>query len=167
MKNLHALLAGTAALAAASLMPGLADAQANRANNVQAGTLNCAVSGGIGLIVTSKKTMECEFRKVDGNREVYVGAIRKFGLDLGATTGGQMVWTVYAPSGRFKNGALAGNYVGASADASVGAGVGANVLVGGGDRSFTLQPVSVQGQTGLNLAVGVADLRLDLAGVAR
>lgn len=167
MKNLHALLAGTAALAAVSLVPGVANAQANRGNNVQAGTLDCAVSGGVGLIITSKKTMDCVFRKVNGSRERYVGSIRKFGLDIGATSGGQMVWTVYAPSGRFKNGALSGNYVGASADASVGAGVGANVLVGGGDRSFSLQPVSVQGQTGLNLALGVADLRLDLARRAR
>ncbi len=167
MKTPHILLAGTAALAAVALAPVVAGAQANRANNVQAGTLDCAVSGGIGLIITSQKTMDCVFNKVDGSQEIYVGSIRKFGLDIGATAGGQMIWTVYAPSGRFQTGALEGNYVGASADASVGAGVGANVLVGGGDRSFTLQPISVQGQAGLNLAIGVADLRLDRAAIVR
>ena len=94
-----------------------------------------------------------------GPKEVYVGSITKFGLDLGATAGGEMVWAVYAPTTR-KFGALAGNYGGATAEATVGAGLGANVLVGGSDRTVALQPVSVQGQAGLNVAAGVADLRL-------
>ena len=94
-----------------------------------------------------------------GPKEVYVGSITKFGLDLGATAGGEMVWAVYAPSTR-KFGALAGNYGGATAEATVGAGLRANVLVGGSDRTVALQPVSVQGQAGLNVAAGVADLRL-------
>jgi hypothetical protein len=94
-----------------------------------------------------------------GPREVYVGSISKFGLDLGATSGGQMVWAVYAPSSR-RHGALAGHYGGASAEATVGAGVGANVLVGGSNRTVTLQPLSVQGQEGLNVAAGVAELEL-------
>ena len=87
------------------------------------------------------------------------GSITKFGLDLGATAGGEMVWAVYAPSNK-KFGALAGQYGGASAEATVGAGVGANVLVGGSNRTVTLQPVSVQGQAGLNVAAGVAEIDL-------
>ena len=94
-----------------------------------------------------------------GPREVYTGSISKFGLDLGATTGGEMIWVVYAPSNK-RFGALAGHYGGASAEATVGTGVGANVLVGGSDHTVILQPVSVQGQAGLNLAVGVAGLEL-------
>jgi hypothetical protein len=94
-----------------------------------------------------------------GPREVYVGAIRKFGLDVGATSGGEMVWTVYAPTVGGPA-ALAGSYAGATAEATVGAGLGANVLVGGSSRTIALQPVSVQGQTGLNVAAGVADLEL-------
>ena len=94
-----------------------------------------------------------------GPREVYTGSITKFGLDLGATTGGEMVWAVDAPTTR-TFGALAGHYGGASGEATVGAGVGANVLVGGSNRTVTLQPVSVQGQGGLNLAVGVSELSL-------
>jgi hypothetical protein len=94
-----------------------------------------------------------------GPREVYTGSISKFGLDLGATAGGEMVWAVYAPTTR-RFGALAGHYAGASAEATVGAGLGANVLIGGSNRTVALQPVSVQGQTGLNLAIGVAGLEL-------
>ncbi len=130
------------------------------AQNVQVGRLSCAVSGGIGLIITSQKSMSCTFTKAGGGRERYAGTIRKFGLDIGATTRGQLVWLVYAPSGRYRTGALAGEYVGASGEVSLGAGIGANALVGGFQRSVTLQPFSAQGQIGANLALGVADLRL-------
>jgi uncharacterized protein DUF992 len=145
------------AIAAAVALPIPASAQANR---TKVGTLSCDISGGIGLIITSKKDLTCMFTPSQpGPREVYVGSITKFGLDLGATAGGEMVWAVYAPSSR-KFGALAGNYGGATAEATVGAGLGANVLVGGSDRTVALQPVSVQGQAGLNVAAGVAELRL-------
>ena len=145
------------AMAAALALPIPASAQANR---TKVGTLSCDVSGGIGLIITSKKDLTCMFTPSQpGPREVYVGSITKFGLDLGATAGGEMVWAVYAPTTR-KFGALAGDYGGATAEATVGAGLGANVLVGGSDRTVALQPVSVQGQAGLNVAAGVAELRL-------
>ncbi|MET0875005.1 MAG: DUF992 domain-containing protein [Pseudolabrys sp.] len=145
------------AMAAALALPIPASAQANR---TKVGTLSCDISGGIGLIITSKKDLTCMFTPSQpGPKEVYVGSITKFGLDLGATAGGEMVWAVYAPSTR-KFGALAGNYGGATAEATVGAGLGANVLVGGSDRTVALQPVSVQGQAGLNVAAGVADLQL-------
>jgi hypothetical protein len=145
------------AMAAALALPIPASAQANR---TKVGTLSCDISGGIGLIITSTKDLTCMFTPSQpGPKEVYVGSITKFGLDLGATAGGEMVWAVYAPSTR-KFGALAGNYGGATAEATVGAGLGANVLVGGSDRTVALQPVSVQGQAGLNVAAGVADLQL-------
>jgi hypothetical protein len=147
----------TVAAVVAIALPILASAQANR---TKVGTLSCDISGGIGLIITSKKDLTCMFTPSQpGPREVYVGSITKFGLDLGATAGGEMVWAVYAPTNR-KFGALAGNYGGATAEATVGAGLGANVLVGGSDRTVALQPVSVQGQAGLNVAAGVAELRL-------
>ena len=152
------LLSAVAAVAAVAIaLPIPASSQANR---TKVGTLSCDISGGIGLIVTSKKDLTCMFTPSQpGPREVYVGSITKFGLDLGATAGGEMVWAVYAPTTR-KFGALAGNYGGATAEATVGAGLGANVLVGGSDRTVALQPVSVQGQAGLNVAAGVTDLRL-------
>jgi Protein of unknown function (DUF992) len=129
-------------------------------NQVKVGTLTCDISAGIGMIIGSRKDVQCLFTPAEpGPREVYVGSISKFGLDVGATAGGQMVWSVYAPTtGRVA--ALAGNYGGASAEATVGAGLGANVLVGGSNRTVALQPVSVQGQAGLNLAVGVSGLEL-------
>jgi hypothetical protein len=145
-----------AALAATAMLSGSAMAQ----ERAQVGTLGCDVSAGIGFIVGSQRTVNCTFTpSVPGPVEVYTGSISKFGLDLGATAGGSMVWLVYAPTTR-PSGALAGSYAGASAEATVVAGLGANVLVGGSNRSVALQPLSVQGQTGLNLAVGVAGLEL-------
>jgi hypothetical protein len=112
------------------------------------------------MIITSRKDVSCMFTPSRrGAREVYVGSISKFGLDIGATTGGRMVWAVYAPSNR-RYGALAGHYGGASGEATVGAGVGANVLLGGSNRTITLQPLSIQGQTGLNVAAGVTEFDL-------
>jgi hypothetical protein len=156
---MHRPLSVLAALAVAAAVAASAPAMA-QAERVKAGTLTCDISGGIGLIITSHKDVTCMFTPSQpGPREVYVGGINKFGLDLGATAGGEMVWAVYAPTTR-RFGALAGQYGGASAEATVGAGLGANVLVGGSDRTIALQPVSVQGQAGLNVAAGVAELTL-------
>jgi hypothetical protein len=140
------------------LAASLAHAPA-KAQTTQVGTLNCDVSAGVGLIVTSQKEMICTFRNSRGELEVYSGFIRRFGLDLGATAGGQLVWSVFAPS-NVARGALTGSYVGGSAEATLGAGLGANVLVGGSNRSVSLQPVSVTGQAGVNIALGVANLEL-------
>ena len=150
-----------AAVAAAIALP--APSMAQPANRTQVGTLTCDISAGIGLIIASKKNMTCMYTPAGpGPREVYTGSIAKFGLDVGATSGGRMVWTVFAPSST-PVGALAGHYVGATAEATVGAGLGANALIGGSHSTIALQPVSIQGQTGLNLAVGVADLTLHAA----
>ncbi len=152
-------LSAIAALAvvAAAAVPGPTMAQVDGA---KVGTLTCDISAGIGLIITSKKDVTCMFTPSRrGPREVYVGSISKFGLDVGATAGGEMIWAVYAQTG-WRHGALAGRYGGATAEATVGAGVGANALVGGNNRTVTLQPLSVQGQTGLNVAAGVVGLDL-------
>jgi hypothetical protein len=129
-------------------------------DRVKAGTLVCDVSGGIGMIIASQKAVQCAFNPDQpGPTEVYVGSIKKFGLDIGATSAGQMVWVVFAPTTR-GFGALAGVYAGATAEATVAVGLGANALVGGSNRTIALQPLSVTGQTGLNLAAGVASLEL-------
>ncbi|MBV9261352.1 MAG: DUF992 domain-containing protein [Pseudolabrys sp.] len=154
MKNIFATGLATA------LVAGMLATPATAQERTKVGTLTCDISGGIGLIVTSKKDVRCLFTpSAAGPREVYVGSITKFGLDIGATAGGEMIWAVFAPSQRVR-GALAGNYGGASGEATVGAGLGANVLVGGSNRTVALQPLSVQGQTGLNVAVGVSGLEL-------
>jgi Protein of unknown function (DUF992) len=112
------------------------------AEHVQAGTLTCDISGGIGFIIGSQKALNCSF------------------VDLGGTRGGVMVWVVYAPTSR-QAGFLAGTYVGPSAEVTVGAGVGAKILVGGSFRTVELQPLSVQEQTGINIAAGVAEIELN------
>ena len=150
--NIRALLC-TASLAVLITTPQAAVAQ----QGVKIGALRCEVSGGLGLIITSSKDMQCVFTSASGRSEPYSGTIRKFGLDIGVTDQGVLAWDVFAPSEGPKPGALAGDYTGIDASATVGAGVGANALVGGFGRSVTLQPLSVQAQTGLALAAGVAE----------
>jgi Protein of unknown function (DUF992) len=157
---MHKHLGALAALATLAALAAPTSSMARVPERTKIGTLTCDISAGIGLIITSKKQLTCMFTPSrPGPREVYTGSITKFGLDLGATAGGEMVWAVYAPTNR-RFGALAGHYAGATAEATVGAGVGANVLVGGSNRTVTLQPVSVQGQAGLNVAAGVAEMDL-------
>ena len=126
----------------------------------QVGQLTCDIAGGIGLVFGSQRTLDCTFTpSVGGAAEFYAGTLTKLGVDIGLTDRGAMVWLVYAPTSR-SAGALAGSYGGATAEATVGAGVGANVLVGGSNRTVALQPVSLQGQSGLNVAAGVAGIEL-------
>ncbi|HEX4556520.1 MAG TPA: DUF992 domain-containing protein [Xanthobacteraceae bacterium] len=145
----------SAALVLAALT-GSAQAQ----ERIQAGSLTCDVSAGIGLIIGSQRNVSCTFTpSLPGPIEYYTGTISKLGVDIGVTGGGIMVWLVWSPTNR-PIGGLAGNYVGGTAEASVVAGVGANALVGGSNRSVALQPLSVSGQVGLNIAAGVAGLDL-------
>lgn len=153
----------TAIAAAALITLGLAASPGLAASKgVKIGMLTCNVAGGVGMIIGSSKSIDCYFEGTIGSREHYTGSIGKFGLDVGVTGKAVMAWAVFAP-GKLKAGALAGKYVGASAEATVAVGLGANVLVGGSDKTIALQPVSVQAQTGLNLAAGVASLRLKKA----
>ena len=148
-----------ASIAALALVSTLGVTQAQAQNRTRVGVLTCSVSGGVGLILGSQKTTICTFDPRRGPNERYVGVIRKFGLDIGATTRGIITWAVFS-QGSVAPGSLAGTYVGGTAEATVGAGLGANVLVGGSNRSIALQPLSVSGQTGLNFAVGIGDLEL-------
>jgi hypothetical protein len=130
---------------------------------VELGVLDCAIGGGTGFIFGSSKDLSCTFTPADKSfaPEAYFGAVNKYGLDIGTTTQSVMRWLVlttmndiYAP------GALAGDYVGASAEVTAAIGAGANLLVGGTGNAFTLQPLSVQTQTGLNIAIGVSQFQL-------
>ena len=153
--NIRAILCAASG-AVLTTLPQAAVAQ----QGAKIGALSCEVSGGLGLIIASSKEMNCLFTSGGRQSEPYSGTIRKFGLDIGATDKGVLAWDVFAPSAGPKPGALAGDYAGVGASATVGAGVGANALVGGSGRSFTLQPLSIQAQTGLALAAGVAELTL-------
>lgn len=148
-------------LAAATILavPMVAQAQ----EGVELGVLDCLVEGGAGFVVGSSKDVSCTYDPADDSlpAEQYFGNISKFGLDVGVTGASVMQWLVLAPTADvYAPGALAGDYVGASAQATAGVGVGANLLIGGSNQSFTLQPLSVQAQTGLNLAVGVSRFEL-------
>ena len=130
------------------------------AQGVKAGALTCNVAGGFGFIFGSSRSINCTFAPAGGAPQHYVGSIDKFGVDIGYTKGGVLVWTVLAPTTSPAPGSLNGSYGGATASATVGAGVGANVLVGGSGNSISLQPLSIEGNTGLNVAAGVAALTL-------
>lgn len=151
-------LAATLAAVGLAMAAGPAVAR----DGVKAGLLTCDVSAGIGMIIGSSKAVDCTFKGENGRVEHYSGRLGKLGLDVGATGEASMAWAVFA-SGEVRKAALAGKYVGASAQATVIAGLGANVLVGGFEDSINLQPLSIQGQTGLNVAAGLTSLTLEAA----
>jgi hypothetical protein len=145
-------------LAAATSLAFAASAHADP--GVKAGVLTCNVSSGWGLIFGSSKDLNCTYDGVSGHEEHYHGTINKYGVDVGYHNGGVIIWAVVAPSADIAPHALAGDYGGVTAGGAVGVGAGANALVGGSDRSIALQPISVEGLTGLNVAAGVASITL-------
>ncbi len=144
------------ALAAALAVP----AAAQQSGGTKIGLLTCKTSASLGLIIGSHQRIRCSFAPDNGPAENYEGHIGRLGLDLGVKGGGVMTWAVFAPVNGYHHGALAGTYVGGSGSASLGVGVGANALLGGSHKSVALQPLSVEGNVGVNLALGVASLTL-------
>jgi hypothetical protein len=153
----HRWMFALAALAAAGFT-----AQAHAEPGVKVGALSCDVSGGWGVVFGSSKDLDCSFTN-GAHTERYTGTINKFGVDIGYTHGGVIVWAVFAPTAELGRGALAGNYGGATASATAVVGAGANALVGGSNNTISLQPLSIEGNTGLNVAAGVASISLQPA----
>ena len=149
----------TFAIAIAAL--GGSIASANALPPVRAGILQCQGGQNVGFVVGSVTSLECVFKSEGRRPEPYIATVRRYGLDLGITAQTQLAWAVSAPNNRVSRGDLAGNYGGVGANASVGIGGGGNFLVGGPANSYALQPVSLQGQTGLNVAAGIADIQLE------
>lgn len=146
-----AALAGLGLLATASVAGA----------NTRVGVLDCSVAGGTGQIIVGSRAMDCWFKPSDGGKpERYTGRITKIGLNVGVVQAGRLGWGVFAPS-KVGAGALSGTYVGAGVDASIVVGGGGNALLGGFRNSVMLQPFSLEGQTGLNFAGGVAGLSLE------
>ncbi|PSJ61012.1 DUF992 domain-containing protein [Mesorhizobium soli] len=161
MKSMKAPLIA-AAMLAASVTASTFTTQAH-ANGFRVGTLTCAIGGGASFIIGSSKAVACTFQSIDSSfpLETYHGRIDKLGIDVGLTDYGKLVWCVIAPTwDAYLPGRLAGWYVGANAEATAGLGVGANLLVGGLWNTFALQPLSVQGQSGVNAAATAAKLEL-------
>ena len=155
-----AMAAGAALMAVATLAAGTAPARAQA--GVKVGVLSCNVASGWGFVFGSSRALRCTFAP-SGRVEHYAGNISKFGVDIGYTSGAVIVWAVFAPTPDIAPGSLAGNYVGATGSATVGVGAGANVLVGGSQRTIDLQPVSIEGNTGLNVAAGIGAMTLHFA----
>jgi hypothetical protein len=152
---IKSLFLGSTLLAAACALPASAQ------EFVKTGALSCDVSAGIGLILMQKQTLRCEFSSTKGGPvDVYTGRIDEYGVALGEVAQGHLIWAVFAPASGVPHGALAGTYAGVGAEATAGVGLGANVLVGGTGRAFSLQPVSVEGQVGVNVAAGVTTVTL-------
>ena len=146
-------------IAASILALGLLALPAQADTGVKLGMLVCDVSGSVGLILGGTESASCTFQGPNGT-EYYKGRITQVGLDIGVTAGAVMSWAVFAP-GQVGKGALAGTYAGATAEASFAVGLGANVLVGGSQNSIALQPVSVEGSAGVNIAAGLASFKLE------
>ena len=128
--------------------------------DVRVGVMTCDVDSGFGYVLGSSRDVHCTFVPAAGPAEHYAGTIAKFGVDIGYVQNAVIVWTVVAPTVALPPGSLTGSYGGATATATVGVGVGANVLVGGSQNTISLQPVSIEGGTGLNLAGGFASINL-------
>jgi hypothetical protein len=144
-------------LVAAQVTPASAQQQ------VQAGVLECRGGGSVGFVIGSVTELSCIFRPDFGPRQLYTAVMRRAGVDLGGTAVSSLVWGVFAPTQQIGLGDLSGNYGGVTAGAAVGVGAGANVMYGGSNNSFALQPLSVEGQVGLNVFAGVAGLELRFA----
>jgi hypothetical protein len=151
--RLSAALAAVVGLAASCAGPAAAQ------GGVQIGSLSCNASGTWGFIFGSTRELACTF-SAPGRVEYYRGQISKFGVDIGYTSGGVLVWGVIAPTAQLRPGDLAGTFAGATASATIGVGLGANALIGGNGNSITLQPLSIEGTMGLNVAGGVASMTL-------
>jgi len=154
----------TISLAVAALVASVASAGAQTAT-YQAGTLECHGGQNVGFVVGSVANLECVFHGGSRRPDTYVATVRRVGADLGFTEETTVAWAVTAPEIRLARGQLAGQYGGVGANASVGVGFGGNFLVGGPRNAYALQPISVQGQTGLNVAAGIVAIDLDAVGV--
>ncbi len=145
-------------IAAATLIASFAPASAQQ--SAQVGILECQGGENIGFIVGSATELECVFRSNSGASEPYIAVVHRYGLDLGITQQTGLAWAVNSPTHHIGRGALAGHFGGVGANATVGLGVGANLLVGGSDNAYSLQPLSLQGQTGLSAVAGIVDVDL-------
>jgi hypothetical protein len=150
-------LTGAVAVVVISIAGALAQQPAER---VKVGVLECRGAASVGFIVGSVTNLGCVFHMEGLPEDRYVATIRKVGVDLGITQESALAWAVYAPVARLGPGDLSGDYAGAQGSASIGVGLGGNVLIGGSANSIALQPLSIQGQVGLNIAAGLAALEL-------
>jgi hypothetical protein len=148
------LVLASAVLAASGL-------SASALDSINSGALVCSVSAGVGMGFMQRQALRCVFNPIDGGpAEAYTGRIDQYGVAVGVVGEGNLVWAVLAPSSGVPRHALAGSYAGVGAQITPAVGVGANVLVGGLDRAFSLQPLSLQGQVGVDISAGMTKVTL-------
>ena len=158
MKRIFAGVAIAAALVASANLAQAADEK----KGARVGTLSCHEASGWGLVFSSSHSLKCVFSSLEKDAKPvnFTGEIKKYGVDIGYQANAVILWAVASTSDKFTPGDLSGKYVGATADVAWAAGLGANVLLGGSKRGFALQPLSVEGMNGVNLAAGLAEVEL-------
>lgn len=152
------------ALASAMLAAGAFAVPAQAADGVKIGVLTCSEQEGWGYIIGSSQRLNCRFDNNNGTSDFYTGRVSDLGLDIGHTKGGTITWDVFAPASNMAPGALQGTYGGVTASAAIGSGGGANLMIGGFDRSIALQPLSVEGLKGTELTAGITSMSLKHVG---
>jgi hypothetical protein len=145
---------------AAILAITLVGAGAASAQSAKVGALQCHISGGTGMILMENQALDCVFKDSAGQTSHYIGRMTNVGVNIGISGPGRLVWAVLAATNNVTPGALAGDYVGAAGSVAVGAGAGGAILVGGSNKTISLQPISVSAETGLNLSAGLGNISL-------
>jgi hypothetical protein len=126
-----------------------------------AGQLRCSIAGGFGLVVAAQRSATCVYRRVDGSVEFYLGSTGRIGVDFGLTNAVTATYNVSAPDSA-PPGALQGIFAGPGAGFTLGAGIGANALVGG--TGAILTPIDNTYVTGLDISAGLGTLDLRYVG---
>ena len=152
------------AIAGGAFALGASLVSAHAASGIKVGVLTCSESPSTGFIIGSSADLNCRFDPSVGRRQLYSGHVSKLGLDIGHLKGGTLTWAVFAPASNLKPGVLQGTYGGLTAGVALGAGIGANAMIGGLDRSIELQPLSVEGLSGAEIAAGVGSIDLKYRG---
>lgn len=161
MKFVRKTLVRGLAAASAAVLVALAAQPSQARSGVKVGVLKCNVAGNASFVFGSSRALSCVYTPSDSGRpEYYTGRINRYGIDIGYIKEGTMLWAVFAPAKTVRSGALAGDYGGVTADIAAGYGVGANALLGGSQKSIALQPLSIEGIKGLNIAAGIASINL-------
>lgn len=146
---------------AAAVAAFFAVSPANAQHYERIGTLECKVAPNVSFVVGSHRTAGCTFYPANQRQmHRYRADFGRIGVDLNVSSGGTLVWAVHAHNRRLYRGDLRGTYTGASANITVGLGLGANVLVGGSNNTIALQPLSGEGNVGLGVSLGVGQMVL-------
>ena len=124
------------------------------------GTLTCSLSASIGLVVGSQRNVSCLFRGTSGEPdEPYTGTMTRVGLDVGLTTG-SVIFGRCSRTRTATKGCSPAPIPGRRQKCPLPLVSAPTSSSAGSNRTLALQPLSVQGQIGLDIAAGVGSLDL-------